>query len=53
MIRFLEDILDALNRKGVSENQEAFQQIKAAYDASAAAHKTGIANIKARLENLF
>ena len=53
VIRFLEDILDALNRKGVSESQEAFQQIKTAYDASAVAHRTGIANIKARLENLF
>ena len=53
VIRFLENILDVLNRKGVSESQEAFQQIKAAYDASAAAHRAGIANIKARLENLF
>lgn len=53
VIRFLEDMLDALNRKGVSESQEAFQQIKAAYDASTAAHKAGVAKIKTRLENLF
>lgn len=53
MIRFLEDILDALNRAGVSGNKEAFQRIKASYDASTAAHKTGNVNIKARLENLF
>ena len=53
VIRFLEDILDALNRSGVSENQEAFQRIKTAYDASTAAHKAGIAKIKTRLENLF
>ena len=53
MIRFLEDILDALNRSGVSENQEAFQRIKAAYDASTVAHKDEIAKIKIRLENLF
>ena len=42
-----------MNRSGVSENQEAFQQIKTAYDASTAAHKAGIAKIKTRLENLF
>ena len=53
VIRFLEDILDALNRAGVSGNKEAFQRIKASYDASTAAHKTGNVNIKARLENLF
>lgn len=53
VIRFLEDILDALNRGGVSGNKEAFQRIKAAYDASTAAHKAGNAKIKARLENLF
>lgn len=53
VIRFLEDILDALNRKGISESQEAFRQIKAAYDASAAAHRAGIARIKGQLENLF
>ena len=53
VIRFLEDILDALNRSGVSENQEAFQRIKAAYDASTVAHKDEIAKIKIRMENLF
>ncbi|MCI8810175.1 MAG: ATPase, partial [Oscillibacter sp.] len=53
VIRFLEDILDALNRAGVSGNKEAFQRIKASYDASTAAHKTGNVKIKARLENLF
>ena len=53
VIRFLEDILDALKRDGVSENQEAFRRVKASYDASAAAHKAEITKIKARLENLF
>lgn len=53
VIRFLEDILDALKRDGVSENQEAFRRVKASYDASTAAHKAEIAKIKARLENLF
>lgn len=53
VIRFLEDILDALKRGGVSENKEAFRQIKTAYDASTAAHKDGIAKIKTRLENLL
>ena len=52
-IRFLEDILDALKRDGVSENQEAFRRVKASYDASTAAHTAEIAKIKARLENLF
>ncbi len=52
-LRFLEEMLETLGREGALSNGEAFQRIKAAYDAAVAAHKERTAAIKDELEHLF
>ena len=53
-IRFLEQILDSMNRKNdVHSNAEAFKRIKAAYDSTVSEHKANNTAIKKKLTNLF
>ncbi len=53
-IRFLEEVLDSLNRSGsIQGNGDAFKRIKAAYDNTVSSHKANNALIKKQLTNLF
>ena len=52
-IRFIEQVLEELNRNVPSDSTEAFGMIKATYDATVADHKKSVADIKTKLTNLF